>query len=690
VLQWAIAYLGAALALAHGQELLAHTFHWPELIGRLVMGSLVVGFPIAIVLAWYHGHKGLSRVTAGEMTVLAVLLLAGGAALTLLTRGAHTSAEGASATQPQPVAGSERSTPQTIPRLAILPFENLSPDPANAFFADGLHEEIVSTLARRGAGLEVVSRITMLTYRGQPKPARDIAHELGVTHLIEGSVRREARQVRLTLQLIDARTDKHIWSQNYDRALDNALTLQSEVADQVASQLSVQLAARGAGPAPTQDAEAYDLYLKARLSAQQTNPYIPESELRNVERLLTQALARDPRFALAYVERTSIRLGLFAGNYDTSQAHVDRITADLAAAKSLAPDDPNVLAAEAYYQAYVQQDNERALATFAAASVAGLADPTWLMRKTFLLMREGHFDEAIALMERVTTLDPGNSYVNGVASVLFNSLGQPREALRFAERGIALGPGRAVLPLYYGVIVWGHTGDVTSWRRALDRFGDQLDEASRLEYQFNLLRFEHRYEDLRKELDGVTSQSIRVTNLGNGIGNLSGVGDRPLSQYRGWTYLLLGNKQAAAQAGKVTLQFLQRRQETLWNKWSLRTMAAEAYALTQDCAKAREIAADNLRASEGRANLSNSRAGGNRRLIAISSARVYAWCGSADEAIELLEELASLRPPVQPALLTRDPLYAVPLARNSRYRTLATRIEAQLAATKLPPLRLEN
>src|SRR5262249_16658776 len=111
------------------------------------------------------------------------------------------------------------------PRIAILPFENLSPDPNNAFFPDGLHEEILATLAQRAPDLEVISRTTMMMYRLKPQSAAQVAKDLGASHILEGSVRREAKQVRLTLQLIDARNDDHVWAQTYDRTLANALTL---------------------------------------------------------------------------------------------------------------------------------------------------------------------------------------------------------------------------------------------------------------------------------------------------------------------------------------------------------------------------------------------------------------------------------------------------------------------------------
>ena len=121
-------------------------------------------------------------------------------------------------------------------RLAVLPFENLSPDPANAFFADGMHEEILSSLANV-ANLEVISRTTMMQYRRTPKAVAEITKELRITHLLEGTVRREGALVRMTLQLIDARDDRHLWSRTFDRKLTDVMTLQSQVAAEIAGQL---------------------------------------------------------------------------------------------------------------------------------------------------------------------------------------------------------------------------------------------------------------------------------------------------------------------------------------------------------------------------------------------------------------------------------------------------------------------
>ncbi len=159
------------------------------------------------------------------------------------------------------------STPEaamTRPRIAVLPFENLSPDPNNAFFTDGMHEEILTALANGVPGLDVISRTTMDTYKGKVVTTPTLAKELHCNYVLEGSMRREGSQVRLALQLIDARSDNHIWARDFNRKLVNAMALESEVAGAVAAQLSVKLASGSSVPAPDTDPAAFDLFLKAR------------------------------------------------------------------------------------------------------------------------------------------------------------------------------------------------------------------------------------------------------------------------------------------------------------------------------------------------------------------------------------------------------------------------------------------
>src|SRR5215469_13406678 len=401
IIQWALGYLAAALAVTHAEELIARAFEWPEFISRALIVVLALGLPIAITLAWYHGHRASRHVTGAEASIIAILLLIGSGLLWALVRPhepavaqsvpEHAAAPTTSPVPPAAVPVAPASTAAPLvpapnsgkPRIAILPFENLSPDPKNAFFTDGLHEEIISTLSSRAPDLDVISRTTMMTYR-TPKPVEEIARELGATHVLEGSVRREGNTVLLTLQLINARIDRHIWSQDYPRTLKSALTLQSEVANEVASQLSVKLSEDSQQPrAPTTSAQAYDLYLKALLLLR-TAELTPDEE---TVTLLTRALEYDPNFALAYAQRARTRMVLYNTNVDVSDDNLRAIREDLATAQRLAPNDPTVLYARAFFEYLDRQPIERVLASYRLADAAGGADPIWLAAEAGALLR---------------------------------------------------------------------------------------------------------------------------------------------------------------------------------------------------------------------------------------------------------------------------------------------------------------
>ena len=317
------------------------------------------------------------------------------------------------------------------PRIAILPFENLSPDPNNAFFADSLHQEILSTLAQTAPELEVVSRTTMMLYRAAPKPATEVAAEVGATHLLSASVRREGDAVRFSLELVDARTDRVLISENYNRTLSSALTLQSEVAAEVAQQLSARVFAVARPPAPpTTNPEAYDFYLKARLARQAVNGSVPMEAWLDVERLLTEAIGRDPQFTRAYVARSEVHLSIARIGYDASPARLELARRDAEAAQRLAPGDPATLAA----QALLAPTAAQTLELFEAAERAGLTDPELLATKANALTRVGRAREGVELKSRLLALDPANFQLAAILWIDLIVLREPERALETLAR----------------------------------------------------------------------------------------------------------------------------------------------------------------------------------------------------------------------------------------------------------------
>src|SRR5213079_916550 len=199
LVQWAIAYVAAAFALLQGIDIVAQQFGWPEGVRRGITLGLVVGFLVTLVLAWYHGERGAQRVTGTELLIIVLLVSLGAFFLWRFAAGSRAPMV-TSVSSVAPVAITEKS-------IAVLPFENLSEEKANAFFTDGVQDQILTDLSQI-ADLKVISRTSVMQYKsGVARNLREIAEELGVAHVVEGSVQRAANKIRVNAQLLDARTD---------------------------------------------------------------------------------------------------------------------------------------------------------------------------------------------------------------------------------------------------------------------------------------------------------------------------------------------------------------------------------------------------------------------------------------------------------------------------------------------------
>jgi TolB-like protein len=556
-------------------------------------------------------------------------------------------------------------------RLAVLPLENLSPDPANTFFADGLHEEILSALAQRAPSLQVISRTTMMLYRQHPKPLTEVAKELGATHVIEGSVRREAQQIRLTLQLIDARSDQHIWAQTYDRTLAHSLTLQSEVANQVASHLAIELKAGGSAVTPSSyNPEAYDLYLKAlgaRNALAAMNGAAPDGVVttHSILDAFTRAIHQDPTLAPAYAERVFQHLFEINSGGDDERA-VRLALEDLETAERLAPTDPKIIAARAWYRQLAEQDPEGALQTFAAAEAAGLTDPDVMFVKSFALIGLGRTDESIRFVQRLLTVDPRNRLLIGGLAFLQAHNRQPIEALRTAELGIRQLPETPELKKLRAQLIFDYSGDLN----ALNSLAPGDNSVATKFYQ---LRLGHQYAQLERVL-------ARAPPLVLADGLQFDAGPWPIARLRGWTCLLLGHTSQARSNGRALLDIVAHQKDTKWNRGHLRILAAEGHVLAGEHAEAVVAGQEGLRLFQG-----SKSAGAPLALIEVSLrvAAVYAWSGAQDQAVELLENVAKSTPAPGPLRIARDPLYTVPLAQNARFQHLVSDLEAQARATRL-------
>jgi TolB-like protein/DNA-binding winged helix-turn-helix (wHTH) protein len=556
----------------------------------------------------------------------------------------------------------------TKPRIGVLPFENLSPDPSDAFFTEGLHEEILSTLVNRATNLDVISRTTMLSYRATPKSVSAIASELGATHVLEGSVRREGRDVRLTLQLIDARTDTPLWSQTYDRQLNSAMTLQTEVAAEVASRLAVKLSANGEQLPPSANPEAYDLYLKAKLEAQALGGRASRESIARVEAWLDRALALDTSFAAAYLERSRLLLRKFQNSFDVSEMNLQASRADLDKARTLAGDVPAVLMTEIRYAQEVEGDMGKARRLMELPQVAASNDVTVLMGRAELMAAMRRVDEALALYQEAARLDPANGgLLENWIAVLWNAR-RPAEALR-VTRALA---GKQAQPRHS--FIFSFTGRADELDEKINPVSESIDADSRLMARVNRYRLRGHFPEAIALLRGSDVETMRQDS--HSPVTIPAIGRKPVAELHGWLALLTGDAASAARDGRVLREFVAHEPVTKWNGWFLRILAAEAALFSGNQSQAITDARSALRLAPHNLNVAID------RYLPAQLAMIFAWAGAQEESVDLLERLSSEFPGVGPAEITREPLYAVPLAKNARYQALAKRLELEIDANR--------
>ena len=325
----------------------------------------------------------------------------------------------------------------------MLPFENLSADPENAFFTDGVQDEILNDLAKI-ADLKVISRTSVMQYKtGGKRNLRQIANELGVAHVVEGSVQRAANRVRVTAQLIDARTDTHLWVESYDRPLDDVFAIQSDIAKAIATQLQAKLSAKTKSAIeerPTKDLVAYDLYTRARLLVMAH--YIDPKNYFEAARLLDQALARDPRFfSRILLESPKSRVG-FTWNFDHTPVRRDSAERAVKAALHLRPEAGEAHLARAQYLARcnLDYDNARAELALAQRTLPNNAQVFVLLGHIDRL--QGRWNESVRNFEEALELDPRNLLTLRQLALGYQFMRRFAEAVATLDRALAFGPPR--------------------------------------------------------------------------------------------------------------------------------------------------------------------------------------------------------------------------------------------------------
>jgi TolB-like protein len=451
----AVAYAIVAWLLIQVATQVFPFFEIPNWAVRLVVLLLILGFPIALFLAWAFEitPEGIKRAEdvdlnqsithhTGRKLVWTTFVLGVLAAALLgfqLLRPKSGTTAGVSTT---PTTASSSIPEKSI---AVLPFENLSRDPDNAFFTDGVQDEILTDLAKV-ADLKVISRTSVMQYKsGAQRNLREIAQQLGVAHLLEGSVQRAGGKVRVNAQLIDARTDAHQWAENFDRDIADVFAIQSEIAKAIADQLQAKLSPsekNAIEQKPTSDVTAFDLYTRAKniLLTTSFNANVQPLYFQAVE-LLNQAIARDPAFFEAYCQLAYANDNLYFLGNDHTPARLALAEAAIQSAFRLRPDagEAHLARAENLYRGYLDYDG--ALAELETARKTLPNDSRVPELIGYIVRRQGKHEEAVKYLQRALELDPRNFFILEQIALSYQNLRRYPEMAAMLDRGLAIKPG---------------------------------------------------------------------------------------------------------------------------------------------------------------------------------------------------------------------------------------------------------
>src|SRR2546430_5394385 len=399
----AAAYIIAAGFIIQIGSAVFPAWELPNWAFRLVVVLLLMGFPIALILAWAYDvtPQGIratpAPTTPGShrrrnliMLIATGVIISAGAGFFLLPRA------------------SARKIDKSI---AVLPFQNLSDEKENAYFADGIQDDILTNLSKI-AELKVISRMSVMSYRGDAvRNAREIGKALGVATLLEGSVRRVGNRVRVNVQLIDANNDEHIWAEDYDRDLTDVFAIQTDLAQKIATSLQAKLSPNEKARLdrrPTQNPDAYLLFVQAHDYGSQREMFHDTSL--KAEPLFEQAIKLDPSFALAFAGLSMVESWLYHTS-DPTPARREKARLNADEALRLQPDLPEGHLALGFSYYYSDRDYERALAEFDIARRGLPNESQAYLAIGAIQRRQGKWAESTANLEKAAALDPKNASI---------------------------------------------------------------------------------------------------------------------------------------------------------------------------------------------------------------------------------------------------------------------------------------
>jgi len=470
--------------------------------------------------------------------------------------------------------------------IAVLPFQNFSPDKENAFFADGVQDDILTSLAKI-KDLRVISRSSVMKFRdAAAQNLRQIGKALGVANVLEGSVRREGDRVVVNVQLVDAHSARQIWANRYDRTLADSLGLQGELASEIADALRATLSTDEQAritAKPTQNPDAYVFYLRANQILR--NPDTLLEDYKTAEQLYTQAIVLDPDFALAHARLASVCAEIFH-YYEPTESWKTKVRAEAETALRLQPNlaEAHFALGQSIY--WMDQDYDRALEQFEIASRLSPSNGDILRLSAAIKRRQGKWKEALEEYERVARLDPQNP--NTVRELIFTNTAMRRwpEAARWVEQLRAMAPESIVAKIQSGYVEFWWKGDSGLLKSLLNQVPPGVDpDGGVTAVRWEVAMLDRNYAAARRVIDESTAKELSYTgesstprsffegSIALAQGDIAGaqkyfedaqpvfenaVKEAPLSAIRhanlGWLYAFMGRKEDAIREGRRAVE----------------------------------------------------------------------------------------------------------------------------------------
>ena len=543
--------------------------------------------------------------------------------------------------------------------IAVLPFQSLSDEKENAYFADGIQDDILTNLSKIG-DLKVISRMSVMSYRGDAlRNAREIGKALGVGALLEGSVRRIGNRVRVNVQLINANNDEHIWAEDYDRDLTDVFAIQTDLAQKIALALQAKLSPdekERLDRQPTQNSDAYLLFIQAHDYA--NRPERSRDDSLKAEELFKQAIKLDPKFATAFAGLSIVESWIYH-SFEPTPARREKARLNADESLRLQPNLPegHLALGSLYY--YCDRDYERALTEFEIAKRDLPNEAQAYMAIGAIQRRQGKWTGSTANLEKAAALDPNNASILINLAYSYMALRNFEAADKTIDRAIAVAPQSFAAVGLKGYVAIAWKGDFSVAERQFSAVPTEVDPNGLMTWvRSGILMWQRKFPEALAVVQKFPGETL-ITETTAPV---------PKAFLEGTIHFLEGDKPTAQiefeKARVVSEKLLQEVPEDparhAQHGLILAALGQKAEAIAEG-KRAVELLPESLDAFDG-------------PQFTVSLAQIYAWTGETDEAFRLLDHLLSVPNGVAVSILKLDPAWDS-LRKDPRFQALIDKYE---------------